>query len=86
MIALASLNRALEARSDKRPIAADLRDSGNIESDADSILMLYRDEVYNPETEDKGIMELLMRKARNSEVGEKKVKWVAQSTRFEDIE
>ena len=86
VIALASLNRALEARSDKRPIAADLRDSGNIESDADSILMLYRDEVYNPETEDKGIMELLMRKARNSEVGEKKVKWVAQSTRFEDIE
>lgn len=85
VVALASLNRELEKRADKRPISSDLRDSGNIESDADTIIMLYRDEVYNPETEDKGVMELLVRKARNGSTGEVKAKWIAESTRVEDM-
>ena len=69
IIALAQLNRGLENRADKRPTAADLRDSGEIEQDADIILFLYRDEVYNPNTQAKGVCEVLVEKQRMGERG-----------------
>ena len=69
VIALAQLSRSCEQRNNKRPILSDLRDSGSIEQDADNVIMVYRDEYYNPESEKKNIMELLIRKARDGEVG-----------------
>ena len=69
VIALAQLSRSCENRNDKRPIMSDLRDSGSIEQDADNIIMVYRDEYYNPESDKKNIMELLVRKVRDGEVG-----------------
>jgi len=63
------LNRMVEMRDDKRPILSDLRQSGNIEEDVDVALFLYRDEVYNPNTKDKGKLEFLLRKQRNGPTG-----------------
>jgi replicative DNA helicase len=85
LVALASLSRQCEARTDKRPVMSDLRESGNLESDADSVLMLYRDEVYNAEAE-KGLAELIMRKGRNSGVGTVMARWDAATMKFADIE
>ena len=64
---------------------SDIRDSGNIESDADTICMIYRDEVYNPDTEEKGVAELIIRKARNASVGMVKARWYAETTTFMDL-
>ena len=64
---------------------SDLRESGAIEQDADVIMFLYRDEVYNPETEDKGIGEVLIRKQRNGSIGEVRLAWRAEFTRFENL-
>lgn len=84
IIALSQLNRKLEDRADKRPVMSDLRESGAIEQDADSILMLYRDEIYNPDSEYKGICEVLIRKNRHGETGVVPVSFRADIVKFED--
>jgi replicative DNA helicase len=85
IIVLSQLNRALEQRPDKRPINSDLRDSGNIEQDADIILFLYRDEVYNEDTADKGIAEIIIGKQRNGPIGKVYARFLGHQSRFENI-
>jgi len=85
VIALAQPNRQCESRVDKRPNMGDLRESGELENAADTIIAVYRDEVYNPETEDKGIAELIVRKARFGATGTARVAWRAEFTRFENL-
>jgi replicative DNA helicase len=85
LLVLSQLNRSCEQREDKRPILADLRDSGSIEQDADVVLCLYRDEVYDEQSPDKGLAELLVRKQRNGPIGEPKMKWIKETATFEDL-
>ncbi|HZE61528.1 MAG TPA: replicative DNA helicase [Burkholderiales bacterium] len=84
VIALSQLNRALEQRPNKRPQMADLRESGAIEQDADLILAIYRDEVYNPESPEKGTAEVNILKQRNGPIGTVKLTFLGQYTRFEN--
>lgn len=85
VLALAQLNRDVEKRSNKRPTMADLRESGSIEQDADLIMFLYRDEVYDPESNDKNVAEIIIGKHRNGELGTARVAWRPQYTRFENL-
>lgn len=84
VIALSQLNRLLEQRPNKRPIMSDLRDSGGLEQDADLILFVYRDEVYNESTLDAGIAELILGKQRNGPTGTVYVNFIGDQMRFED--
>ena len=86
VVCLSQLSRAVESRTDKRPILSDLRESGAIEQDADSVMFLYRDEYYNENTEDKGIAECIVAKNRHGETGTVKLQWIAQYQAFADRE
>ncbi|MGB1382037.1 MAG: replicative DNA helicase [Ilumatobacteraceae bacterium] len=84
ILALSQLSRRLEERSDKRPMLADLRESGSLEQDADVVMFLYRDEVYNPDSPDKGSAEVIVAKHRSGPIGTKRLVFLGQYTRFDN--
>ena len=84
VLALSQLSRSLESRMDKRPMLSDLRESGAIEQDSDVVFFIYRDVVYNPETDDPSLSEIILGKQRNGPVGSFYIRFNGEITRFED--
>jgi replicative DNA helicase len=85
VLALSQLSRGVEARTNKRPMLSDLRESGSIEQDADIVMMLYRDEYYSPDTPDRGIAEVIIAKHRNGPTGTIKLLFDPQFTKFKNL-
>lgn len=86
VIALSQLSRAVEQRPEHRPILSDLRESGAIEQDADVVMFLYRDDYYNPDTEKKGIAEVIIAKQRNGPIGTTELVWLPDYTKFANLQ
>jgi replicative DNA helicase len=85
VVALSQLNRAVEQRTDKKPVMSDLRESGAIEQDSDLILLIYREEVYDPATTRRGVADIIIAKQRNGPVGEIQLTFLGEYTRFENL-